>query len=75
VDHRAGWPADHRRGPAVGREAAELHQAYEAYLEDWGQQKRQAGEDAYQRTFSEEYQRQLAAPLPASDGSNLLSPF
>ena len=49
----------------AGREAAELHEAYQRYLDEWDQQRRQAGEDVYQRVLLEEYNRQLAARMPA----------
>ena len=49
----------------AGRGAAELHEAYQRYLDEWDQQRRQAGEDIYQRVLLEEYNRQLAAPMPA----------
>lgn len=44
----------------AGREAAELHEAFQRYLDQWDEQRRQAGEDAYQRALIEQYQRQVS---------------
>jgi hypothetical protein len=43
----------------VGREAAELQSAFQLYIESWEEQRRQAGENAYQRGLVEQYQRQV----------------
>ena len=49
----------------VGREAAELHAAYDAYLEDWAQQRREAGEEAFQRALLSQHGRERSASMPA----------
>ena len=45
----------------AGREAAELHQAYEAYLEDWDRQQLEVGEEVFQRVLVNEHQRQAVS--------------
>jgi hypothetical protein len=62
----------------VGREAAELHAAYESYVEDWERQRRQAGEEAFQRGLLSAYQRERSASMPKGyafvGGSEMLGP-
>src|SRR5215213_9803417 len=49
----------------TGREAAELHEAYQRYLDEWDQKRRNAGEEAYQRALLSEHQRERSASMPA----------
>ena len=65
MDRRARRATPHRRDPTSRPEAAELHEAYQRYLDEWDAQRRQAGEDVYQRVLSEEHQRELSASMPA----------
>jgi hypothetical protein len=43
----------------AGRAAAELHEAFQRYLDRWDEEWREAGEDAYRRALTEQYQHQV----------------
>lgn len=43
----------------AGREAAELHEAFQRYLDRWDEEWREAGEEAYRGALTEQYQHQV----------------
>ena len=48
-----------------GRESAELHAAYEAYLQDWERRQRAAGEEAFQDFLEKALKHQRERALPS----------
>ena len=47
------------------RENAELHEAYQRYLDDWEHQRHDAGEEAFTKAIREALEAQHAKTLPA----------